>query len=96
MEITTKRINTSVQITVNGSDGGKLGYGEYVEHSINPGNFTIKIKASGFDLGIGGDSISGSGSSGDKFFYIVSTKETFFSMNFKIMETTESGFKQSQ
>ena len=36
------------QIKVNGSDAGILGHGEYVEHSINPGNFTITIKPSGF------------------------------------------------
>ena len=43
-----------------------------------------------------GDSVSGTGSVGDKFFYIVSTQQTFFGMNFEITETTESGFKQSQ
>ena len=84
------------QIKVNGSDAGILGHGEYVEHSINPGNFTIKIKPSGLHLGMRGDSVSGTGSVGDKFFYIVSTQQTFFGMNFEITETTESGFKQSQ
>jgi len=34
------------------------------------------------------DSTSGTESSGDKFFYIVSTKQTFGGMNFEIMETT--------
>ena len=86
----------TAKIIVNGSEGGQLGYGEYVEHSIIPGNFTIKIKASGFHLGMGGDSISGTGSSGDKLFYIVNVKQTFWGMNFEITETTESGFKQSQ
>ena len=86
----------NAKIIVNGSGGGILGYGEYVEHSINPGNFTIKIKPSGLHLGMRGDSTSGTGSSGDKFFYIVSTKQTFWGMNFEITETTESGFKQSQ
>ena len=84
------------QIKVNGSDAGILGHGEYVEYSINPGNFTIKIKPSGLHLGMRGDSVSGTGSVGDKFFYIVSTQQTFFGMNFEITETTESGFKQSQ
>ena len=84
------------KIMVNGSDGGTLGYGEYVEHSINPGNFTITIKPSGFHLGMGGVSTSGTGSSGDRFFYIVEIKEGFFVMKFRIVETTESGFKQSQ
>ena len=86
----------NAKIIVNGSGGGILGYGEYVEHSINPGNFTIKIKPSGLHLGMRGDSVSGTGSVGDKFFYIVSTQQTFFGMNFEITETTESGFKQSQ
>ena len=86
----------NAQIIVKGSGGGILGYGEYVEHSINPGNFTIKIKPSGLHLGMRGDSVSGTGSVGDKFFYIVSTQQTFFGMNFEITETTESGFKQSQ
>ena len=86
----------NAKIIVNGSEGGILGYGEYVEHSINPGNFTIKIKPSGLHLGMRGDSVSGTGSVGDKFFYIVSTQQTFFGMNFEITETTESGFKQSQ
>ena len=84
------------RIIVNGSEGGELGYGEYVEHSISPGNFTIKIKPSGLHLGMGGDSTSGTGSSGDKFFYIVTIQQTFWGMNFEITETTESGFKQSQ
>ena len=86
----------NAKIIVNGSGGGILGYGEYVEHSINPGNFTIKIKPSGLHLGMRGDSVSGTASVGDKFFYIVSTQQTFFGMNFEITETTESGFKQSQ
>ena len=86
----------NAKIIVNGSGGGILGYGEYVEHSINPGNFTIKIKPSGLHLGMRGDSVSGTGSVGDKFFYIVSPQQTFFGMNFEITETTESGFKQSQ
>jgi len=84
------------KIMVNGSVGGTLGYGEYVEHSINPGNFTINIKPSGFNLGMGGASTSGTGSAGDKFFYIVEIKEGLLIMRFKITETTESGFKQSQ
>jgi len=73
-----------------------LGHGEYVEHSINPGNFTITIKPSGFHLGMGGVSTSGTGSSGDRFFYIVEIKEGLLAMKFRIVETTESGFKQSQ
>ena len=84
------------QIKVNGSDAGILGHGEYVEHSINPGNFTITIKPSGFHLGMGTASTSGTGSSGDRFFYIVEIKEGLFAMKFRIVETTESGFKQSQ
>ena len=84
------------QIKVNGSDAGILGHGEYVEHSINPGNFTITIKPSGFHLGMGAASTSGTGSSGDRFFYIVEIKEGLLAMKFRIVETTESGFKQSQ
>ena len=84
------------QIKVNGSDAGILGHGEYVEHSINPGNFKITIKPSGFHLGMGGVSTSGTGSSGDRFFYIVEIKESLLTMKFRIVETTESGFKQSQ
>ena len=73
-----------------------MGHGEYVEYATDPGNFTINIKPSGFHLGMGGDSTSGTGSSGDRFFYIVDIKESLLSLKFRIMETTESGFKQSQ
>jgi len=31
-----------------------------------------------------------------EYFYIISVKQGLFSMGFKINETTESGFKQSQ
>ena len=47
-------------------------------------------------MGMGGASTSGTGSSGDRLFYIVEIKEGLLNMKFKIMETTESGFKQSQ
>jgi hypothetical protein len=83
-------------VIVNGSEVGKLGNGEFIQYQINSGNFTVKLKASGLGgLGMGGDSISGTGNNGSKFFYIVSVKQGLFSAKFEIQETTESGYKSN-
>ena len=84
-------------VTVNGSEIGKLGNGEYIRHIINPGNFTIGIKGSGLNaLGMGGNSISGTGKDGSNHFYIITVKQSFFSAKFRINETTETGYEQAQ
>ncbi len=84
-------------VTVNGSEIGKLGNGEYIQHTINPGNFTIRMKGSGLNaLGMGGNSISGTGKDGSNHFYIITVKQSFFSSKFLINETTETGYKQAQ
>ena len=84
-------------VIVNGSEIGKLGNGEYIQHIINPGNFTIRIKGSGLNaLGMGGDSVSGTGKDGSNHFYIVTVKQSLLSSKFRINETTETGYKQAQ
>tara|TARA_B110000027_G_C16111035_1_gene297716 strand:+ start:1094 stop:1516 length:423 start_codon:yes stop_codon:yes gene_type:complete len=83
-------------VIVNGSEIGKLGNGEFIQHRINSGNFTVKLKATGLGgIGMGGDSISGTGSNEGKFFYIISAKQGLFSSKFQIQETTENGFKNN-
>ena len=84
-------------VTVNGEKVGDIGDGEYIRHIINPGNFSAKIETGGFALGaISADSVAGTGKNGDKFFYIISIKQGFFASDWKLTETTNLGFKQSQ
>jgi len=85
-------------IYVNGDKIGNLGgSGEYLSHTIAPGNFTIKVGTDNFVLTpVSGDSLSGIGKSGDRFFYIVSIQSQLLNWNWKINETTYNGFKQSQ
>jgi hypothetical protein len=45
---------------------------------------------------ISADSVAGTGKNGDKFFYIISIKPGFLSSDWKLTETTNLGFKQSQ
>ena len=84
-------------VTVNGEKVGDIGDGEYIRHIINPGNFSAKIETGGIALGaISADSVAGTGKNGDKFFYIIYIKQGFFSSDWKLTETTNLGFKQSQ
>ena len=70
-------------VTVNGSQIGKLGNGEYIRHIINPGNFTIGIKGTGLNaLGMGGNSISGTGKDGSNHFYIITMSLKIYSCGF--------------
>ena len=84
-------------ITVNGEKVGNIGDGEYIRHIVNPGSFSAKIETGGLALGaISADSVAGTGKNGDKFFYIISIKPGFLSSDWKLTETTNLGFKQSQ
>jgi len=84
-------------ISVNGEKVGDIGDGEYMRHIINPGSFSAKIETGGLALGaVSADSVAGTGKAGDKFFYIISIKPGFFSSDWKLTETTNLGFKQSQ
>ena len=62
---------------------------------IEPGNYKIRISGAGIGgLGMGKDSAAGT-NDGKNHFYIISVKQGLFSASFKISETTEAGFKNS-
>ena len=83
------------KIEVNGTEISQLGINEYTSYNVN-GNYRIKVSGAGLGgFGMGTDSISGV-SDGKNYFYIIGVKQSLFSSKFTILETTESGYKQSQ
>tara|TARA_B100000787_G_C15984529_1_gene203083 strand:+ start:111 stop:524 length:414 start_codon:yes stop_codon:yes gene_type:complete len=83
------------KIEVDGREIAKLGTKENITHNVSS-NYKVKISGAGISgLGIGKDTAAGL-DDGKNHFYIISVKQGLFSMGFKINETTESGFKQSQ
>ena len=83
------------KIEVNGTEISQLGINEYTSSNVN-GNYRIKVSGAGLGgFGMGTDSISGV-SDGKNYFYIIGVKQSLFSSKFTILETTESGYKQSQ
>jgi hypothetical protein len=83
------------KITVNGSEAGLLGNGEYLEYEIEPQNFSIKVDYGSINgLGMGTDSISAVGERGKNFYYLVNIDTGFFGASWKINETTKSGFQR--
>ena len=84
-------------IFINGSEVGKLGSGEYIETIIPKGSFNIELKTQGLNsIGMIGTSLTGNGSSGSRFFYIVSMRSGLLTSTWVLTETTEQGFKNSQ
>ena len=85
-----------VSVKVNGREIAKLGTKEFTQYTVS-GNFNIKVSATGLNsLAFGSDTISGIGKNGSKHFYIINVKTGLLSSKFQIMETTETGFQQSQ
>jgi hypothetical protein len=82
------------KIEVNGREIAKLGTKENITHNVS-GNYKIRISGAGISgFGMGKDSSAGT-DDGKNHFYIISVKQGLFSASFKISETTEAGFKQS-
>ena len=83
------------KIEVDGREIARLGTKENITHNVSS-NYKVRISGAGISgLGIGKDTAAGL-DDGKNHFYIISVKQGLFSMSFKINETTESGFKQSQ
>lgn len=83
------------KIEINGREIGRLGTKENITHNIS-GNYKIKVSGAGISgLSVGKDTTGGI-NDGKNHFYIISVKQGFFSMSFRINETTKSGFQQSQ
>ena len=83
------------KVVVNNSEIAQLGVNEYITSNVT-GNYRIKVSGAGLGgFGMGTDSISGV-SDGKNYFYIIGVKQSLFSSKFTILETTESGYKQSQ
>ena len=82
------------KIEVNGREIGKLETKESITHNVSS-NFKIKVSGAGIGgITMGHDTIAGTNDE-QNHFYIVSVKQGFFSAGFKINETTEVGFNQS-
>ena len=82
------------KIEIDGREIGKLGTKENITHNVSS-NYKIRISGAGIGgLGMGKDSAAGT-NDGKNHFYIISVKQGLFSASFKISETTETGFKQS-
>ena len=82
------------KVEVNGMEIGKLGTKENITHNVSS-NYKIKISGAGVTgFSMGKDSAAGT-DDGKNHFYIISVKQGLFSQSFKISETTEVGFKQS-
>ena len=82
------------KIEVDGREIGKLGTKENITHNVSS-NYKIKVSGAGLNgLATGKDSAAGI-NDGKNHFYIISIKQNLFSMSFKLNETTETGFKQS-
>ena len=83
------------KIEVDGREIARLGTKENITHNVSS-NYKVRISGAGISgLGIGKDTAAGL-DDGKNHFYIISVKQGLFSMGFKINETTETGFKQSQ
>ena len=83
------------KIEVDGREIARLGTKENITHNVSS-NYKVRISGAGISgLGIGKDTAAGL-DDGKNHFYIISVKQGLFSMGFRINETTESGFKQSQ
>ena len=82
------------KIEINGREIAKLGTKENITHNVSS-NFKIKVSGAGIGgITMGHDTIAGTNDE-QNHFYIVSVKQGFFSAGFKINETTEGGFNQS-
>jgi hypothetical protein len=82
------------KVEVNGKEIAKLGVKENITHNVSS-NYKIRISGVGIGgFGMGKDSSAGT-DDGKNHFYIISVKQGLFSASFKISETTEAGFKQS-
>ena len=82
------------KVEVNGREIAKLGTKENITHNVSS-NYKIRISGAGVGgFGMGKDSSAGT-NDGKNHFYIISVKQGLFSSSFKISETTEAGFKQS-
>ena len=82
------------KIEINGREIAKLGTKENITHNVSS-NYKIKVSGAGLNgLAVGKDSAAGI-HDGKNHFYIISVKQNLFSMSFKLNETTETGFKQS-
>ena len=82
------------KIEIDGREIGKLGTKENITHNVS-GNYKIKVSGAGLNgLAVGKDSAAGI-HDGKNHFYIISVKQNLFSMSFRLNETTETGFKQS-
>ena len=82
------------KVEVNGREIAKLGTKENITHNVS-GNYKIRISGAGISgFAISKDSSAGT-DDGKNHFYIISFKQGLFSQSFKISETTEAGFKQS-
>ena len=82
------------KIEIDGREIGKLGTKENITHNVS-GNYKIRISGAGISgFAISKDSSAGT-DDGKNHFYIISIKQGLFSQSFKISETTEAGFKQS-
>ena len=82
------------KIEVDGKEIAKLGTKENITHNVSS-NYKIRISGAGISgFGMGKDSLAGT-NDGKNHFYIISVKQGLFSSSFKISETTEAGFKQS-
>ena len=83
------------KIEINGREIGKLGVKENINYNVS-GNYKLKVSGAGIGgLGMGNDSASRI-NDGKNHFYIISVKQGLFSAGWKIGETTEAGFKQSE
>ena len=82
------------KIEINGREIAKLGTKENITHNVSS-DYKIRISGAGISgFGMGKDSSAGT-NDGKNHFYIISVKQGLFSASFKISETTETGFKQS-
>ncbi|MDB4232686.1 hypothetical protein N9788_01155 [Candidatus Pelagibacter sp.] len=82
------------KIEVDGREIGKLGTKENITHNVSS-NYKIKVSGTGIGgLGMRKDTAAGT-NDGKNHFYIISVKQGLLSASFKINETTETGFKQS-
>lgn len=82
------------RIEINNTEIAKLGVQENITYNVS-NNYKIKVSGAGITgIGIGTDTTAGT-NDGKNHFYIISVKQGLLSASFKINETTETGFKQS-
>jgi len=85
-----------VKVLVNGQEIGKLGIGEFEKFKVKPGQTSIKAaKGDVLQLGATEDAYSFAAEAGKSYYFILSFKQGLFTAGWKVMETSERGFKSA-